>query len=115
MTQTILIRRSSVAGKAPTTAQLSLGELALNTYDGKLYLKKNVLGTESQVEVGSTTLSGDVTGSGNGAISVTLANSGVTAGTYTKLTVDAKGRATSGSSLVAADIPALDWSKITSG
>ena len=115
MSQQILIKRSSVAAKVPTTVQLALGELALNTYDGKVYLKKNVLGVESVVEVGATTLTGDVTGSGNGSITLTLANSGVTAGTYPKVTVDAKGRVTSGSSLSASDIPALDWSKITSG
>ena len=115
MSQTVLIKRSSVAAKVPTTAQLSLGELALNTYDGKLYLKKNVLGVESVVEVGAITVSGDATGSGNGSITLTLANSGVAAGTYPKVTVDAKGRVTSGASLAASDIPALDWSKITSG
>lgn len=43
----------------------------------------------------SITLSGDATGSGTNAISVTLANSGVTAGTYKSVTVDAKGRVTS--------------------
>lgn len=115
MSQQILIKRSSVAAKVPTTAQLSLGELAVNTYDGKVYLKKNVLGTESIVEVGAVTISGDASGSGNGSITLTLANSGVTAGTYPKVTVDAKGRVTSGSSLSASDIPSLDWSKITSG
>ena len=46
-------KQSSVAGKAPTTTQLELGELAINTTDGKLFLKKNVLGTESVVEVGA--------------------------------------------------------------
>ena len=46
-------KQSSVAGKAPTTAQLELGELAINTTDGKLFLKKNVSGTESVVEVGA--------------------------------------------------------------
>jgi hypothetical protein len=60
----------------------------------------------------SITLSGDVTGSGATAISATLANSGVTAGKYTKLTVDAKGRATSGATLAAADIPTLTAAKI---
>lgn len=115
MSQQILIKRSSVAAKVPTTAQLSLGELAVNTYDGKVYLKKNVLGTESIVEVGAVTISGDASGSGNGSITLTLANSGVAAGTYPKVTVDAKGRVTSGSSLSASDIPSLDWSKITSG
>jgi hypothetical protein len=54
------------------------------------------------------TLTGDATSSGfsSGSVAVTLANSGVTAGTYTKLTVDSKGRATTGGSLAAADIPA---------
>ena len=115
MSQTVLIKRSSVAAKTPTTVQLSLGELAVNTYDGKVYLKKNVLGTESIVEVGAVAISGDATGSGNGSITLTLANSGVSAGTYPKVTVDAKGRVTSGSSLSASDIPSLDWAKITSG
>lgn len=59
------------------------------------------------------TLSGDVSGSGTTAITVTLANSGVVANTYTKVAVDAKGRVTSGSSLVASDIPTLTASKIS--
>ncbi len=58
-------------------------------------------------------LSGDATGSGTTAITVTLANSGVTAGTYTKLTVDAKGRATVGGTLLASDIPTLTAAKIS--
>lgn len=37
MASTIKIKRSSVAGKAPTTSDLSVGELALNTKDQKLY------------------------------------------------------------------------------
>ena len=45
----------------------------------------------------------------------TLATSGVTAGSYTKVTVDAKGRVTSATSLVAADIPSLPMSIIGSG
>ena len=48
----IKLKRSSVAAKVPTTAQVDLGELALNTYDGKLYTKKNN-GTESIVEIGA--------------------------------------------------------------
>ena len=53
MANTIQLRRSATANAVPTTTQLALGELAINTYDGKLYLKKNVSGTESIVEIGS--------------------------------------------------------------
>lgn len=49
----IKIKRSSVPAKAPATTDLELGELAVNTYEGKLYLKKNN-GTESVVELAST-------------------------------------------------------------
>lgn len=56
-------------------------------------------------------LTGDVTGTsaafdGSAALSfaATLANSGVAAGTYTKVTVDAKGRVTTGASLASADV-----------
>jgi len=42
-------------------------------------------------------------------------NSDITAGTSTKITYDAKGLVTSGTSLIASDIPSLDASKITSG
>ena len=39
----------------------------------------------------------------------------VSAGTYTKVTTDTYGRVVAGSTLTVADIPALPWSKITSG
>ena len=45
-------------------------------------------------------------GTGNVSINVTLANSGAEAGTFTKVTVDAKGRVTKGEQLTLADIPA---------
>lgn len=50
MSTTIKLRRSAVAGRIPTTAQLALGELAINTADGKIYIKQDVGGTESIVE-----------------------------------------------------------------
>jgi hypothetical protein len=49
----IKLRRSANAGAIPTTSNLDLGELALNTYDGKLYMKKSVSGTDSVVEIGA--------------------------------------------------------------
>jgi hypothetical protein len=60
----------------------------------------------------TVTISGDVSGSGTTAITATLASVGV-AGTYTKVTTDAKGRVTSGTTLVAADIPSLTKAKIS--
>ena len=51
MANTIKVKRSSVAGKVPTTGDLELGEIAINTYDGKMYFEKND-GTASVVQVG---------------------------------------------------------------
>jgi hypothetical protein len=47
----IKLKRSGVTGKAPAVTDLELGELAVNTWDGKLYLKKND-GADAIVEVG---------------------------------------------------------------
>ena len=58
MAQTIKLKRSATTGNAPTASQLALGELGINTTDGKLFLKKSVSGTESIVEVGGLPLSG---------------------------------------------------------
>ncbi len=60
------------------------------------------------------TVSGDASGSGATSIALTLANSGVSAGTYTKVTVDAKGRVTTGASLASGDLPTYTGT-ITSG
>ena len=53
MSTTIKLRRSAVAGRIPTIAQLELGEIAINTQDGKLYFKKYdaVANTESIVDI----------------------------------------------------------------
>ena len=54
MTSRVLNKRSVVPGKVPTTAQIDLGELAINTRDGKLFLKRdNGNGTFTIVEIGS--------------------------------------------------------------
>ena len=52
MAQTIKLKRSATSGAAPSTSDLALGEVAINTYDGKMYIKKSVGGTESIVEIG---------------------------------------------------------------
>jgi hypothetical protein len=69
-TSSILLKRSGVAGSVPTTASLQVGEIALNTYDGKAFLHKSG-STDSVVEIvvtganttGSINLTGAVTAS----------------------------------------------------
>ncbi len=51
--QVIKLKRSAKQNQAPTTSQLELGEVAINTYDGKMYIKKDN-GTESIVEIGAS-------------------------------------------------------------
>tara|TARA_A100001015_G_scaffold119171_1_gene132169 strand:- start:1371 stop:3218 length:1848 start_codon:yes stop_codon:yes gene_type:complete len=58
MAQTIKLKRSSVSGNTPSTSDLELGEVAINTHDGKMFIKKND-GSDSIVEIGGT--SGTVT------------------------------------------------------
>ena len=55
MAQTIKLKRSAVEGRVPTVSDLELGEVAINTYDGKIYIKKNVFGTESIVQIAGET------------------------------------------------------------
>jgi hypothetical protein len=54
-------------------------------------------------QAAAVALSGDATLANTGAL--TLAGSGVVAGQYTKVTVDSKGRVTSGTTLAAGDVP----------
>lgn len=53
MPNKVQLKRSAVQNKVPLITDLDLGELAVNTYDGKLYLKKKVGTTETIVEVGA--------------------------------------------------------------
>ena len=70
MAQTVKLKRSSVAKKVPTASDLELGELAMNTVDGKVYFEKNdgsatvqtILTTDSQT-TGSIELTAAVTAS----------------------------------------------------
>ena len=48
-----LIRAISVSGSIPTVTQLALGDLAINTFDGKAYIKKYANNTQTIIELGS--------------------------------------------------------------
>ena len=65
----VKLKRSAVAGRVPATGDLALGELALNTYDGRIYLKKSVASVESIV-----TLQSFPTGGTNGYVLQTDGN-----------------------------------------
>lgn len=78
-------KRSAVPAKIPALNDLALGELAINTYDGKVYTKKDD-GTPAIVEIGGnasgittiTSTDGSVTVTGSGAtrdLSVVVAGS----------------------------------------
>ena len=98
----------TINGETKTTVNDSLTAIA--NYISGLKSGTNVVEKANKakqlVTARTITLSGDATGnisfdgSSNKTLSVTLANSGVTAGTYSVVTVDAKGRATSGGQII---------------
>jgi hypothetical protein len=79
MAQIVQLKRSSLSGKVPDTGSLNLGELAINTYDGKIYLRRSgstdtvqEVITTNVVNTGSIFLTGAITASiaaTNGVIS----------------------------------------------
>ena len=114
MAQVVKLKRSSVAGKVPTTSNLELGELSINTHDGRAFLKKNdgsdsiehLLTTNSQT-TGSIEIVGNITASGNISTSGTvytnniesdsnliITSSNLTLGTNQHITIVPKGNTT---------------------
>jgi hypothetical protein len=69
----IELKRSSVPGKVPTTSSLDLGELALNTYDGRAFLKQQQGGVETIVEFATTAGSGSTVASASFATTASYA------------------------------------------
>lgn len=41
MAQSIILKRSATPGKVPNTSTLKVGEIAINTYDGKIFLNRS--------------------------------------------------------------------------
>jgi len=79
MAVNIKLKRSSQAGKIPTTSSLELGEIALNTTDGKAFMLKQSGSTQSVIELASTS------GSILSASFATFANTAATASYSTTL------------------------------
>ena len=92
------------------------------TYDAKGLITSTVALAASDLPVATASAVGGISvpaGSAPLAVSgagvISISDSGVSAGTYEKVTVNAKGIITGGTDLAAGDIPALDASKITTG
>jgi len=119
------VRNGSISGYVPTSRTLTINGTTLDLSANRSFTVGDVVTSGSYSNPAwitslawgkitdapsfitgnqTITLSGDATGSGATSIAVTLANSGVTAGTYTKVTVDAKGRVTTGTSLASSDV-----------
>ncbi len=74
MAQTVLLKRSSIAGNVPGSSDLALGEIAVNTADGAVYIKKgnndivavadndilHIDTTNSRVGIGTTSPAGNL-------------------------------------------------------
>lgn len=82
MAQIIRLKRSTVQGSSPTTSDLSTGELAINVYDGKVFLRRS--GSVDDIRqvitdefTGSVNITGSVTatefiGDGSGLTNLTV-------------------------------------------
>jgi len=89
MAQVLKLKRTAVQGKSPTTDTLELGELAINTYDGKIYFEKDngvpsiqsIVVTDALIS-GSLNINGAITASyfkGNGS-QITFGGTGMVSG-----------------------------------
>lgn len=68
MANTIKLKSSAVAGKVPTTSDLELRELAINTYDGAIYMKRDA-GTAEIIRIAQGNQDyGLITGSSSGTL-----------------------------------------------
>ena len=68
MSSIVQLKRSALSGKVPGTGSLNLGELALNTYDGKIFFRRSgstdtiqEVVTTNVVNTGSVTITGTLT------------------------------------------------------
>jgi hypothetical protein len=78
MAQNILLKRSGVAGKTPTTSSLSVGEVAINTYDGKVFIHKSgSVDTIEQIVVTNTIVTGSITLTQTGSFGELVVNNDV--------------------------------------
>lgn len=99
--------------KAVNRVHLKVGDLVEGTVAAG---KAKQLANPRKIAVtGAATGETEFDGTENVSIKLTLADSGVSAGTYPKVKINAKGLVVGSEELTAQDIPDLNWSKINSG
>lgn len=54
MAQVVKLKRTAVEGKVPSTSNLELGELAINTHDGRIFFEKDNNGASSVEQIVTT-------------------------------------------------------------
>lgn len=81
-TQKILLKRSGISGSIPTTTTLEVGEIALNTYDGKAFIHKSgSTETIEQLVVTNSDTTGDISILGTGSFgTINVANDLIVSG-----------------------------------
>ena len=85
MSSIVQLKRSALSGKVPGTGSLNLGELALNTYDGKIFFRRSgstdtiqEVVTTNVLNTGSVTLTGTL--SAESIVGSISASNGVVSG-----------------------------------
>jgi len=117
MSTVFKLKRSSVKGKAPTTSNIALGEIAINTNDGRLFFKTTDSASSSAI-VTLREISGG-TGITETAGEISITNSGVVAATYGSsteipvLSINAQGQVDSATTVSVAGVSGLAYDSDT--
>ena len=100
MSQIVQLKRSALSGKVPGTGSLNLGELALNTYDGKIFFRRSgSTDTIQEVVTTNSVVTGSIRLEGTGSFGSLKVND--------TLTINHGETIISGSALVTNDLTIL--------
>src|SRR5210317_1720945 len=116
-TTNIRLKRSSVKGKSPTTGNLQLGEIAINTNDGRIFFKTTDSASSSAIVTLREISAG--TGITETAGEISITNTGVVSATYGSsteipvLSINAQGQIDSATTVSIAGVSGLAYDSDT--
>ena len=119
MTNTIILKNSSTQSAVPTTGDLSLGELAINTYDGKVFFKTDQSDSNGEqiVEIGELAVSSITddpdTFISNLGITSTITELNYTDGVTSAIQTQLDSKASSSHNHTASDVTDFDSAALT--